>query len=128
MYVLSRLLWVDCTAGALAGAAMLVLSGWLTRPYALPHGLLVLMGAVNLLYAAYSLSLAVLARRPKGLVNLLVFANGTWAAVCLGWAVVFAESASPFGLGHLVGEALLVGGLAGLEWRYRDLLLKAPDL
>jgi len=126
MYVPRRLLWVDCTAGALAGAAMFVLSGWLSSLYALPRGLLVFMGAVNLLYAAYSLSLAVRARRPKDLVNLLVFANGAWAAVCLGWAGVFAETASLFGFAHLIGEALFVGGLAGLEWRYRDLLLTAP--
>jgi hypothetical protein len=28
-----------------------------------------------------------------------------------------------FGIGHLVGEAIFVGGLAGLQWRRRDQLL-----
>lgn len=40
--------------------------------------------------------------------------------------MTFAGSASPFGLGHLVGEAIFVGGLAGLvEWRWREQLLTA---
>ncbi|HYW06492.1 MAG TPA: hypothetical protein VE913_06030 [Longimicrobium sp.] len=116
-------MWVDCTAGALAGAAMLLLSGWLARWYALPRELLWFMGAVNLLYATYSCSLAVRARRSRGSINLLVFANLAWVPACLGFAVAFRESATPYGLAHLVGEAVFVGGLALLEWRWRHQLL-----
>lgn len=125
MYLLRKLLWVDCTAAALAGGAVLVFSVWLSRVYGLPGELLFLIGAVNLLYGCYSFSLAVRSRRPKQLLNLLVFANLTWAAVCLGCAVVFREAATPFGLGQLVGEAIFVGGLAALEWSQRDQLLVA---
>lgn len=125
MYVLRRLLWVDCIAAVLAGVTVLLLNGWLSHLYALPRGLLLLTGAVNLVYASYSFSLAVRARRPKPLINLLVFANLTWAVACLGWAVVFAESATLLGVGHLVGEALFVGGLASLEWSRREQLLTA---
>lgn len=49
------------------------------------------------------------------MINLLVFANAAWTAVCLGLAVTFAGSATLFGIGHLVGEAVFVGGLAGLK-------------
>lgn len=116
---------MDCIAAALAGLTVLALSGWLSPLYALPRGLLLLSGGVNLMYASYSFSLAVRAKRPKGLINLLVFANLAWAVVCLRWAVVFSESATLFGLGHLVGEALFVGALAGLEWSQRERLLTA---
>ena len=120
-----NLLWVDCIAGALAGATVLMFSGWLSGLHALPRELLLLNGAVNLLYASYSFSLARRARRPRSLINLLVFANLAWAVVCLWLVGIFAGSASWFGIGHLVAEAVFVGGLAGLQWRWRDQLLTA---
>lgn len=104
---------------------MLVLSGWLGRLYALPQGLLLCFGVVNLLYASYSFSLALRARRPMFLIKLLVYANAAWSIVCLGLAVSFWEQASLFGTGHLIGEAVFVGGLAALEWRQRDRLVTA---
>ncbi|HEX2223416.1 MAG TPA: hypothetical protein VHN15_04335 [Thermoanaerobaculia bacterium] len=119
------LLWVDCIAAALAGATMLLLSGWLGGLYALPRGLLLFMGTVNVLYASYSFTLATRSKRPRFLINLLVLANLTWAGVCLALAVAFAGSATLFGIGHLVGEGFFVGGLAGLEWKWREELLAA---
>lgn len=122
---MKKLLWVDCIAGALAGVTMLILSGWLSSLYALPRELLLFNGAVNVLYASSSFSLAIRARRPGSLINLLVFANLAWAVVCLWLVRVFTGSATWFGIGHLVAEAVFVGGLAGLEWRWRDQLLTA---
>lgn len=119
------LLWIDCGGAALAGIATLLLSDWLGQLHALPQDLLRLVGIVNLLYAAYSFSLAVRARRPRVLITALVFANAAWALACLGFAASFAGMASVFGIGHLVGEAIYVGGLAGLEWRWRERLLVA---
>ena len=52
-------------------------------------------------------------------------ANLTWAVVCLGLAAAFSASATGFGLGHLVAEAVFVGGLGALEWNQRDQLLTA---
>lgn len=122
---MKSLLWIDCTAAALAGVTVLILSGWLSSLYALPRGLLRVMGTVSILYAAYSFTLAILSLRPISSINLLVLANLAWALMCLGLAVVFAGSATVFGIGHLVGEAVFVGGLAGLEWRWRHQLLAA---
>ena len=120
-----NLLWVDCTAGAVVGLFVLALSGWLGGLYELPRSLLLFTGAANLLYAAYSFSLAIRSLRPRALLYALVIANGAWAVVCLGLAAAYGGSASMFGLGHLLAEALFVGGLAVLEWRYRAILRTA---
>jgi hypothetical protein len=120
-----RLLWIDCTAGLLAGAALLVLARWLSGWYALPAPVLVSMGVANLGYAAYSFSLARRARRPRPLLLALIAANAAWAGVC-GVAVVwFAGTASVLGMAHLLLEGAFVGGLAALEWTHRDQLLTA---
>jgi hypothetical protein len=125
MYFLRNLLWADCVAGALAGAAMLVLGGWLSELYGLPRALLLLMGAANLLYASCSFSLAARTRRSANLILLLVLANLAWAAVCAALAVVFRDSATLLGTAALIVEAVFVGGLACLEWRWRDQLSTA---
>ncbi len=123
MLPLRKLLWVDCGAALLASLAVLSLSGWLARLYALPRGLLVAMGVANLAYGAFSFSLARRAHRPPSLIVLLVMANATWAVLCGIAAVRLAGVASAFGLAHLIGEGLFVGGLAALEWRQRAQLL-----
>jgi hypothetical protein len=104
---------------------MFVLSPWLSRLYGLPRAVLLFMGAANLLYASCSFSLARRAERPMSLIKLLVYANATWVLVCFGLAVRFREQATGFGLAHLIGEALFVGGLAALEWNQRHQLANA---
>jgi hypothetical protein len=121
------LLWIDCTAGALVGVLVLSLSDWLSRLQGLPRGLLLLTGAANLLYACYSLSLAIRLNRPLALIALLVAANLAWAGVCVALGLYFARSATIWGLSALFGEALFVGGLALLEWRWRDALRVAES-
>ena len=117
---LQKLLWVDCSAGALVGAAVLALNGPLSGLTGLPRAVLLFTGAANVLYAAYSFSLAVRAGRPAWRVRALVAANLAWAPVCLGLAVAWWGEATAFGRLHLVGEAAFVGGLAVLEWRALD--------
>jgi hypothetical protein len=116
---------VDCIGAALVGVAVLSLSGWLSELHGLPRGLLLFTGAVNLLYGGYSFSLARRARRPLVLLRVLVFANAAWACVCVGLLVTFGADATPFGVLHLGGEGLYVGGLAALEWRWRHALRTA---
>ncbi len=125
MRLLRNLLWIDSGAALLAGVVVLVLSGWLSELYALPRPLLVFMGAANLAYGTYSGTLARRARRPYGMLVLLVAANATWAVLCGLAAVGLADTASAFGLAHLIGEGLFVAGLAALEWRERERLLFA---
>ncbi len=120
-----NLLWLDCGAAALAGTGVILLSSPLSNLEGLPRGLLIFTGVVNLLYGAYSFSLARRARRPQHLLNLLIAGNLAWVPVCFGLAIAFAESATGFGMAHLVGEGVFVGVLATLEWRHRELLLTA---
>lgn len=114
-----QLLWIDCTGAALVGVIVIALSGWLSQLEGLPQPLLLFTGAVNLLYAAYSFTLAIRAQRPMHLIKLLVFANLAWAVACLGLLTAFSATATAFAYLHLGGEAAYVGALALLEWRYR---------
>lgn len=120
---LQRLLWVDCSAGALVGALVLALSGPLSAFTGLPRAALLFTGAANVLYATYSFSLAVRAGRARWQVRALVAANLAWVPVCLGLAAAFWAEATVFGRLHLDGEAAFVGGLALLE---RQALGRAP--
>jgi len=117
-----KLLWVDCSAGAIVGVTVLLLHGWLSKWYGLPQNLVLFMGVANLAYASYSFSLALRKKRPLALIRLLVIANLAWALLLLIWVVVFNGTASPLGLAYLVMEALFVGGLGILEWGSRGLL------
>lgn len=118
---------MDCTAAAVGGVVVLALSGWLSRLHVLPRELLLFTGGVNLLYASYSFTLARRARRPMFLIQLLVYANAAWVVVCLSLAAAFWGKASLFGIAHLVGEAIFVGGLAAVEWSQRSQLAAMPE-
>ena len=120
-----RLLWVDGSAGAVVGVLVLALSGWLSGWYGLPRDFVIFMGWANLAYGCYSLTLASRPKRPIAFIWLLIVANLTWAVHCVRWAVVFHESATLLGHAQLLGEAFFVGGLAILEWRWRELLVEA---
>ena len=118
-----QLLWIDCITGALAGVAVLLLLDWLANLYSMPKDVLVFIGAANVLYAMYSFSLAIRHTRTPLLLNALIVANGVWVLVCVGLAVRWAGTATLFGMAHLLAEALFVGRLASLEWKWRGLLL-----
>ncbi len=113
------LIWIDGAAGATAGVLALLAREWLSELYKLPLDHLILMGVANLAYAFYALALASRAMRPLVYIRVLVIANAIWACLCMWWAAMYGETASVFGLAHLVGEGLFVGGLAILEWRWR---------
>lgn len=122
MSALQNVLWVDCTAGALAGIAMLSLAHWLSGWYGLPVELLRFNGLVNLAYGSFSFSLAVRRRRPLWMIVLLAAGNAAWFFVCMAMAVRFSPTASGFGLATLVGEGLFVAALACIEWTQRHRL------
>lgn len=122
-----RLLWLDGLAAASAGLLVLGFSQGLSSLYGLPVPLLQFLAVVNLLYGSYSLGLACWPRRPRACILLLVLANTIWAGFCVRLALQQSGTASAFGLAHLLGEALFVGTLAALEWRYRKLLAPASQ-
>jgi hypothetical protein len=114
-----NVLWIDCTAAALAGVVVLMLREWLSALQALPSPLLLFIGMANILYACYSFTLATRAYRSQSMIILLVAGNLAWAAVCIGLAMHFLASATVWGIAHLLGEALFVGSLAVVEWKWR---------
>lgn len=116
------LLWVDSRAGLMVGAVMFAVTGWLSQFLGLPRELLWVMGAANVGYGLYSGWLFTRRHRPRGAIVALVAANAAWALGCFVAAVHFAPVATVFGVLHLVGEGLIVGSLAALEWRARDAL------
>ena len=120
---MKNLLWIDCTAAAVVGLAVVTLCGWLSRLYAVPRSLLLFTGIANLVYASYSFWLASRNRRPLGAIYALVSANFAWALVCVYLVFTVADSATGLGIAHLLGEAVFVTGLASLEWHWRSRLL-----
>jgi len=119
------LLWIDSVAGLVAGSLVILLSSWLSEVYGVPRALLLCIGAANLVFGAYSGTLARRVRRPRGMIVLLVVANALWAVGCVVAAVMLTGRISVFGLLHLVGEGVFVGVLAVLEWRARHRLAGA---
>ena len=119
-----HLLWLDGAAGAAVGLAVLLALGRLAEWYGLPRGLLRVVGAANLGYGLFALTLAGWSRRPRGLVLLLIAANAGWAVACVRWVAVLADTAGPLGLLHLGAEAVFVGGLAVVEWHSREALVE----
>lgn len=114
----TRLIMIDWIGGAVAGALVLFFREWLTRLYSLPPDLLLVIGIANLAYSCVSFTLAM---RSHGVtvpyLRVIAVANVAWAVCCAVFTVVWFNSASVFGLGQLVGEAVFVGGLGLLEWR-----------
>ena len=120
----THLLWIDCSAGAVVGVVVVTLHDWLSQWYALPLNILLFTGIINVLYACYSFSLAVRKKRSRTSILILIIANFAWVPVCLYLASIYWTTATLFGLGHLILEAFFVGGLAYLEWRYKDQLIR----
>ncbi len=124
---IKHLLWFDCLAGTSVGLGMLALMPWLSDWYGLPSGLVLFVALANCGAGAYSFSLARKRRREPQLIALLVVGNGTWALICAALFALFLNEARIWGLLHLAGEALFVGGLAMIEWRCRHDLVTGED-
>ncbi len=123
---MQRLLWIDSRGGLFVGALVVPLAGVLSRVYAIPYHIVLVMGIANLAYGTYSYLLERRAQRPRAMILALIAANAAWALLCAGAAIAFLGEATPLGLALLVFEGLYVGGLAALEFRYRGLLLVGP--
>ena len=116
-FPIRSLLWLDCTAAGVVGAAMLTLSGPLASLFGLPRAALIGMAVTNLIYGSFSYSLARQPAAPPSRVKALVVANFAWTAVCVGLAAFFAGPGSWLGAGYILGEGLVVGALAAVEAR-----------
>ncbi|MFK7844430.1 MAG: hypothetical protein AB8G77_03945 [Rhodothermales bacterium] len=125
MGIQRRLLWVDGLAGLFVGLVTLLLIGWLPGFYGLPQSVVLFIGGANLVYGSYSISLAFRSVRPQRLIVLLAALNLCWTVVCVVLVILYGETATFFGLAHIIAEGFFVGALAWLEWKWRELLVKA---
>jgi hypothetical protein len=116
-FPIRSLLWFDCSAAAIAGVAMLSLSGVLAPWFAVPRALLITTALVNLAYGTFSFTLARHAEAPRGRVRALVVANFTWTILCAGLALVLALRGAPLAAIYFIGEGLFVAVLALVETR-----------
>jgi hypothetical protein len=116
-FSLQKLLWIDGIAALISGCIALLFTPTLSGFFNLPYQVLQIMAFISLGYAAYSLSLAQRKVNPLPLLKLLVFANCTWAVVCLSVMLFYSNTATFYGTVYLILEALFVATLAFLEWR-----------
>lgn len=113
------LLCIDALAALVNGVVMLWLRDAIAAFEQLALQTVVIIGCVNLTYAAYSGTLAfryLTGRRvPLRAVTVLIVGNAAWAVACMVLGVTLE---SPLARLHLVFEGLGVGTLAAIEARY----------
>ncbi len=114
-----NILWIDCLGAFAVGALLVLLSPWLSELFRLPTSYIRALGAANLIYGAYSFSLARRKTRPLALIQILVLANAAWTFVCLLAVYRLGNQASPFALAHFTLEGSWVAFLAKIEWDER---------
>lgn len=114
-------LWVDAVAGALAGIVLLTWRDSIASVFGFPVELVWFNAAANLAYASYSGTLATLTALdiapPRRALTMLVTANASWVAVCMGILSQVWSRGTAVGLGYVALEALFVGALAVVEYR-----------
>ena len=118
------LLWLDGLGGLAAGTIVLSVHDWLASLYGLPGAVLLFVGSANLAYGATGTLLARTRRRPPWAIAALAMANMSWPLACLGIAVTWASTVSWLGHAHLGLEAVYVGALGLVEWRWRHHLVR----
>lgn len=100
---------------------MMLAQPWLEPWFRLPEPLYAVVAWANLIYGAFSLTLAARPRRlrPAWMIGGLALANVLWAVFCLVLLVTVAGNAGLLGQVHLFNEAVFVGTLGWTEWRRR---------
>lgn len=121
-----KLLWLDSLGGLGVGIVVLAISGWIATLHGLPPRVVMLVGAANVIYGCFSLSIQLHHRRTVTHIALLSSANVVWLGVCLIIVLMYRTAITPFGVIHLIGEGLYVAGLGVLEWRRRGSLVIPP--
>lgn len=123
MSMWKKVLLIDGGAALIVGVLIILINEKLTLWLALPLELLNFMAIVNLLYSIFSLTLAFFKKPSLILLKVLVAANLFWSFNCMRLALIYDESSNWLGIVYLIGEAIFVGALACLEWRWRRMLV-----
>jgi hypothetical protein len=117
--IVPYLLWIDCGGAFIVGAAMFLASDWLLGLFRLPPILYHTIATANVVYGSFSFVLAMLRKKPVGLIATLAVANALWGCVCLVLFAAVFDEASAFGLLHILAEGAVVFSLARAEWKHR---------
>lgn len=113
---LRNVLWADAAAGAASSLLHLLAASALAHLLGLPAGVLVMSGALLLVYVAAAMYLAAYEPISRKGVGMLVAANWAWAGGCAVVFMVYAGTATPLGQAYLIVHGLAVAVLAELEW------------
>ena len=108
---LRNVLWADVVAGAASSLLHLLTANALAGLLGLPAGVLVMSGALLLLYVAAAMYLAAYEPISRKGVGMLVAANWAWVGGCAVVVLMHAGTATPMGQAYMIVHAL-----AELEW------------
>ncbi len=113
---LRNVLIADAASGAASALLHLLGAGLLGGLLGLPHGVLVMSGALLLVFVALAAYIAASNPIPRALVSMLIAAN--WAWVVASAVVFFMNSGTVTLLGqaYIAVQAVAVAALAELEW------------
>jgi hypothetical protein len=109
-------LTLDAIATGLTGALLLPFTGTLAELLSLPSTLLAGAAIVMLAYAALLGWLRSRAVLPHWAVWLVIVGNALWAFDCAALALTGVVEPSTLGVAFLLGQAVVVGGFAELQY------------
>jgi hypothetical protein len=116
--LLKKVLIVDAAAGLGAGALMMMGSSFLASLLALPQDLLFWAGVALLGCVALIATMAFRAVIPRFLLLDLALINAVWAAASLAILALGLVQPNLLGYAFVVAQALLVGGLAAVQFAF----------
>lgn len=114
---LRRLLALDAVTCVAMGIVLMTAAGPVAAATALPEPLLFYAGAALIPIAAFMALLAVRARIWVAGTLLVVAGNALWVAASIGIVLAGLVAPNALGLALVIGQALAVAALAGLEYR-----------
>lgn len=112
---LNKILWADAVLGGSTGILGLAYSQKLSVLLGFSAGLIQVVSAITVGYAAVAFVLAAQLSKSSQLVRALAFANWFWTLVSLVMLATLFDQATLLGRLYLVLQPLVVGGLAYLE-------------
>jgi len=89
----------------------------LSNLFRLQEEILIIQAIITLVYASYSTTLAKNKIYPKKLIRILVIANFTYVAFCLGLFINTFATTTGWGKRYFIAEATFISALAILECR-----------
>ncbi|GAB3642333.1 hypothetical protein [Spirosoma arcticum] len=112
---LKRILWLDTLAGGATSGIGFLCYVPLTTTLGVTASFILVVAAINLIYALLALTVATQKPTSVRLVRLLIYANWGWTAISVGMIFIHFGHVTKIGDVLLLIQPILVGGLAYLE-------------